>query len=376
MSQSSPVPDTKNEAASEKAKMGRPAAGSPSFPRYSLKKTIELAQSIETNNAGKPYDRLDLAKSLDWSPNSSGFRLLITAAGKYGVTVGSYQADKIGLSGLGSSIVAPTSDDGRREAMRQALMTPDLFKRVYAFFDKKQVPREELFKNTLKKEFQVDTKDVDACYKILMENVQDYGLLNEIKGNQFLQLDKLAHAGTGQSLLVDDSRVEESTVETSAEEPVAPEPVTAQKPINKQIFIAHGKNKKPLEQLIHILQKYKIPHIVATDEPHKGRPVGVKVAQEMKKCTSGIFIFTADEETKDPDGNLVMRPRDNVVYELGAGSVLYEDKIIILREVGVELPSDFSEVGHVTFEKDNLNAKGLELMTELAGLDIIKFTVT
>jgi predicted nucleotide-binding protein len=208
-----------------------------------------------------------------------------------------------------------------------------------------------------------------------MANITDLNLSKDSQGKKYLRLDNLSTT-TPQVVTQEetDTDKEPDTVTTQPPQQPITEVETLQKP--KQIFIAHGKNKKPLEQLVHILQKYRIPHIVATDEPHKGRPVGVKVGQEMKRCTSGIFIFTADEQTTDPEGKTVMRPRDNVVYELGAGSVLYEDKIIILREEGVELPSDFSEVGHVTFEKDNLNAKGLELMTELAGLDIIKFTVT
>ena len=40
-----------------------------------------------------------------------------------------------------------------------------------------------------------------------------------------------------------------------------------------QIFIAHGKNKIPLEQLKKILNQFKVPYSVAIDEPNVGRPI-------------------------------------------------------------------------------------------------------
>jgi predicted nucleotide-binding protein len=72
--------------------------------------------------------------------------------------------------------------------------------------------------------------------------------------------------------------------------------------------------------------EFKVPFQVAIDEPHKGRPIGKKVEELMRNCTSGIFIFTADEETTDAKGQKVNRPSDNVVFELGAGMHCMEIK--------------------------------------------------
>ena len=96
--------------------------------------------------------------------------------------------------------------------------------------------------------------------------------------------------------------------ESVAEEPPITQPrvetstIIEKRQIPKQIFVAHGKNKKPIEQLEKILNKFKVPYKVAIDEPHRGRPISAKVAELMKNCTSGIFIFTADEETQDLRG--------------------------------------------------------------------------
>src|SRR2546428_14188748 len=94
------------------------------FPRDSLKDALEIADSIEKNNAGKPYDLLDLAGSLNLRPNGATFRGLITSSNRYGLTEGGYQADKIKLTGLGSSIVAPLEERPASRGIREALLKP------------------------------------------------------------------------------------------------------------------------------------------------------------------------------------------------------------------------------------------------------------
>jgi predicted nucleotide-binding protein len=94
----------------------------------------------------------------------------------------------------------------------------------------------------------------------------------------------------------------------------------------------------------------------------------------MKSCTSAIVIFTVDEEYADAQGKKIFRPSDNAVYELGAASVLYGDKIVILKEEGVSLSSDFSDLGHIAFKKDELDAKSMQLIKELIGFGLLKFT--
>jgi predicted nucleotide-binding protein len=366
------------ETKTEVSRRGRRPAEIPTFPRHSLNEALKLAQSIEDNNAGKPYDRINLAEALNMSPNSSAFRDLITSSSRYGLTIGGRIADKIALSDIGRSIVSPMTDEQKNENLKLALLHPELFKMVYEHFDNNKIPRRELLINTLKNEFKVVPEDASLCYDIIIENINDYKLATEIKGTSYLQLKRLSYL---ESVNDDESEDVDEELAVKPETPTeipdeVPEKKSMEKPENKQIFIAHGKNKKPLEQLVKILDKYKIARVIATDEPHKGRPVGIKVAEEMKRCSSGIFIFTADVETKDTDGNTILQPNYNVVFELGAGSVLYGDKIIILKEKGVELPSDFNEVGRITFEKDNLSASGLDLISELGALEIIKVIVT
>lgn len=143
-----------------------------------------------------------------------------------------------------------------------------------------------------------------------------------------------------------------------------------------KLFLAHGKNQKPLNDLKKILEGFGIQFVVAIDEPHAGRPISSKVAGLMEECTAGIFIFTKDEvflkKSSEDHTEQVWRPSENVVYELGAASILWGPKIIILREEGVNFPSDFSDLGYITFKEGEIGAKAMEIMKELIAFKLLK----
>ena len=142
--------------------------------------------------------------------------------------------------------------------------------------------------------------------------------------------------------------------------------------LGKSIFIGHGKNKIPLDQLKKILDQFQIPYKVAIDEPNLGRPISAKVKATMADCNCAILIFTADEEFATPDGDTIWRPSENVVHELGATSYLYGSRIVILKEQSVKLPSNFSDLGYISFNKDELQAQSMDLLRELIGFGIVK----
>ena len=145
--------------------------------------------------------------------------------------------------------------------------------------------------------------------------------------------------------------------------------------IRNSIFLGHGKNKRPLDQLKQVLDEYKIPYKVAVDEANRFRPISQKVADTMQECGAGYPIFTADEEFHDVHNTVIWRPSENVVYELGAASMLYGSKIIIFKEDTVDFPANFRDIGYISFEKDALSAKVNELFRELIAFGLIKVSV-
>jgi len=123
------------------------------------------------------------------------------------------------------------------------------------------------------------------------------------------------------------------------------------------------------------LDNLGIPYAVAQEEPNVGRPISQKVRDTMERCGAAILVFSADLEYFDKDGNSVWKPSENVGHELGAAAVLYDDRVILFKEERVQLASNYSGIGYITFEKDKLDAKVNDLLRELFGLKILRVAV-
>jgi predicted nucleotide-binding protein len=157
---------------------------------------------------------------------------------------------------------------------------------------------------------------------------------------------------------------------------VNPEQVNQTPRPHKPIFVAHGKNKAPLQQLQALLTSFQIPHKVVIDEANLGRPISQKVRDTLQECGSAILIFTRDEQFTDKNGSEIWRPSENVVYELGATSYLYGDRIVIFKEKGIHFPTNFQNIGYIEFESNDIQARTADLLKELIGFGLVRVTPT
>lgn len=351
------------------------------YPPLSLEKAFGVAQAIVEHNAGKPMNRLLLAEAMGHKPGSSTFRDRITSSGKYGLTGGSYQAENITLTSLGERAARPRNEQERIEALREAMQEVDIYDELLSHFANNKLPKPGFLKNTLEREpFNVDPRWSSLVAEAFTEDARFVGYLRDIGGSDHIVIDgstavpepppiETASEGlNGASPQAEASATNAHRTEATADPP----PSLTDQPVPMQIFIAHGKNRKPLEQLKGILNEWKVPYLVAVDEPNAGRPISEKVAQTMRACTAGIFVFTADEDFLDTNNNEVSRPSENVVYELGAASLLYGRKIVILKEHGVSFPSDFSDLGWIEFEGDDIRPVAMDLLKEMIALDAVR----
>ena len=297
----------------------------------------------------------------------------------------------------------PRSQEERLSALRAGMRNIPLFNQVLNFYDNNKLPAPEFLRSALERDpFEVKPEWSQEAAEVFVANGREVGFIRTIGGSLYVILESGApidEAASSKSLILESvAEAQASTAGTAgelvptvsdgrdaapgfmlgAQVPASREPpVGTEEPVpseNRQFFIAHGWDKDALVQVQAILNRLRIPYVVAQDEANAGRPISQKIRDMMKSCSAGIFIFSADEEFKDKDGNVIWRPRENVVYELGAASLEYGQRIVIFKEKGVYFPSDFRDLGYIEYEKGTLDAKAMDLLMELIGLGAVKIT--
>ena len=314
------------------------------FPKNTLKDALRIAQSIHDNNADEPYDRLDLAKSLGYSPGSSVFRTLIISSGRFGLTKGGYIADKISITQLGKSIVSPKSEQEKGESLKQALLKVDLYKKFFSRFDGHKLPKREYLKNTLYRDFGIPASDRDECYDMIIKNAKELGVIVSIKDKEYLKMSELVPAVP--TKIEEEAEAEEEIKEEEKKELV-------EKIIEKpRAFISHSKNKKIVKQIKQILDFGQFAYVIAEERETTAIPIPEKVFGLMRECDCAIINVSADEQEKREDGSYGIN--QNVLIEIGAAFLMYNKKVILLVDKRVELPSNLQGLYRCEYKGDEL----------------------
>ena len=349
------------ETAEEKARKPRATT---LYPKVSLTDALRLAESIRDNNAGRPYNRIDLAASVDLSPESSTLRTLITASSKFGLTEGSYAAERISLTDLGRSIVSPTSDEEKSQGLMAALYRVEFYKAFFERFKNHRLPRKDLLLNTLEREFGIPMADRDQCYDLLVKNATELGLLKDVGGTPYLRFDRPI-------LTIDSDRGHEETPtaeEAEAAHPppavssaVAPEILSpeqlsadAAKTHKPRIFISHSKNLKILTQIKSNLEFGGFSYKVAIETETTAIPIPEKIFGMMRDCNCGIVNVSADEQERREDGSYGINA--NVLVEIGAAFLAYNQRVILLVDKRLTLPSNLQGLYRCEYSGDELDS--------------------
>jgi hypothetical protein len=350
------------------------------FPKMTLEGALVAPQALG-RNGGQPLSAIDMGTAIGKSPGSSVIRTLSASASAYGLTGGSYKTS-FTLREIGRAITQPTSPSEAARALVTSALTPGTFRSIYDYYKGQKFPERQFFENTVIREFAVAPNQAGTCCEIFESNMRYVGLIRDTPGGDWLSKDAVPQATAEK---VEEGEVEDAEDAAAAIEdafsggattvdisppPLPDEPVNKRRP--NRIFIGHGANKKPLAQLTKTLDNLGIPYAVAEDEPNAGRPISQKVRDTMDTCGAAILIFSADIEYFDADQNSVWKSSENVANELGAAAVMYDNRIILFKEESVDLASNYSGIGYITFERNKLDAKVNDLLRELFAMKIIK----
>jgi hypothetical protein len=339
------------------------------LPSRPLRDALRVPQAITDNYAGQPAAPHDVALALELSPTSSGWRDLSAASLGYGLTKGSWNADKISLDTLGQRATAPTEEGDDIKARAEAALRSKVIGGFYRKYNKAKFPPDHIAKNVLQHEFNVPVDRLETVLSIVKDNGQFVGFIRDTKTGPFVAIDDPQPRPVRLPLEPDET-ITEAAEESLSEEggPVQPPIVTppAAMPKEFKVFISHGKNMGIVEQVKDILGLYDIAYEIAVEEETAAIPVPAKVMAAMRRSQAGIMVVTADEQNKTGDSYTI---NTNVLIEIGAAFVLYDQGVILIWDRRLKVPSNLQGLYRLEFEGNELSfATGTKLAKAVKGL--------
>jgi hypothetical protein len=327
------------------------------FPSHTLQEALVVAEAIQNKNAGKPWKPIFVGEAINKSPTSNAFRDVTSSSYKYGLTQGTWNAQYISLTALGSSITKPLDATKRVADLQRAVQEVELFKSIYEHYRDSKFPSvdDKYFKNMLEVEFHVPRELVDECARMLIENGKFTGIIREVKGMPFV-----VFAETPVEMPVEAPA--EAIGETRM--PLPEEEKTPSTSIS-HVFISHSKNATILDQIKTILEFGQFRFVVAEEVETTSIPIPDKIFGLMRECDCAIMSVTADEKERNSDGSYRVNP--NVLIEIGAAFLAYNKKVILLADKRVVLPSNLQGLYRCEYEGDELSfSAALKLQKALA----------
>ena len=336
------------------------------FPRVTLKESLVIAKALVDNFAAKSATPLDIAGAINRSPTSSDWRYLTGASVAYGLTTGGYNAKEVGLTDLGRKIIMPTEENQDKQALIKAALNPRILKSFYEKYDRNKFPREDIAINVLVG-MGVPSERAKEALGILKENGNFVGILANITGNLFVQLSKTDAVGTQQPTTAPETLLEQEPQEQEeSTTPIVSEPPAASQTL--KVFISHGKNSKILDQIKTSLELGGFEPVVAEEEETTAIPVPKKILDQMRECQAAVISVSADKSPEE-ETKTSFEINQNVLIEIGTAFVLYDERVILVWDKRVKIPSNLQGLYRCEYEGDELSWEaGMKLQKALVSI--------
>ncbi len=143
--------------------------------------------------------------------------------------------------------------------------------------------------------------------------------------------------------------------------------------LGNKVFIVHGHDEAAKHEIARFIAGLDLRAIILDEQPSRGQTIIDKFEEHADESGFAIVLLTADDvgAPRDRIDKLKPRARQNVVMELGYFlRGLGRERVCVLYETGVELPSDIRSLLYVTM--DNAGGWKLKVAKEMkiAGLPI------
>ncbi len=341
-------------------------------PANPLSNALRIPKAIIENYAGDGVTPLQLAMALDMTPTSGTFKTLTGSSIAYGLTDGGYNAKEITVTDLGRRIIKPLIESDDAAAKTEALLKPRVINEFLNKYNGKQIPRDDIALNILE-DMGVPQDRTQYVFDLIIESAESLNLISELKNKKFVDLSGVSRAGDAEeqdSIIPSPPTDPEKTdpeQEISEQYPVQDVTISASRgPINKKVFITHGKNKALIDIIEEFLKLGELEAVVSVKTESVSKPVPEKFMEDMRACGAAIIHVDAEQKLKDENGveQVVLNP--NVLIEIGAAMALYGKRFILLVQEGVDLPSNLQGLYEVRYQGDDLgSAETIKLLNAI-----------
>jgi predicted transcriptional regulator len=130
----------------------------------------------------------------------------------------------------------------------------------------------------------------------------------------------------------------------------------------KRIFLTHGRSPDWHEIQRYIEKTVGVETLELSEEPFQGRTILQKLDDESRKCGYAVIVLTGDDRVGEDE----VRARENVIHEIGFFQGRYGlDRVCLVYERGVNIPSNISGLGYIPFPKGEVRAAFADLRKEI-----------
>lgn len=151
-------------------------------------------------------------------------------------------------------------------------------------------------------------------------------------------------------------------------ESIKPKPQLKSSGLGK-IFIGHGRSKLWARVQIFINDDLNLQTLTFEDESRTSESIINILNEFLDNSSLAILVMTAEDETSEGK----IRARQNVIHEAGLfQGRLGFDKVIILKQEGVEEFTNVSGLQYIPFTQENIEQCFYELQRKLKKLGLIK----
>lgn len=132
----------------------------------------------------------------------------------------------------------------------------------------------------------------------------------------------------------------------------------------RRVFITHGKSHDWRAVQAYVEKDVQLPTIELEQQPNIGRTIIEKLCESAGDCDSAVIVMTGDDVAGDE-----VRARENVLHEIGFFQGRYgRDRVVLLHEDGVSIPTNLSGVVYSSFPKGHIAASFHLLQRELKAM--------